>query len=66
MNGIETADIRPQRLDQGQVITDSESVEERPSRLTAWPSMSPLPTIPTPRAPRAPYNADRNPPHHLI
>jgi hypothetical protein len=31
MSGIKTADMRPHTLDQGQLTTDSESVEELPS-----------------------------------
>jgi len=46
MSGIEAADMRPHTLDQGQITTDSESVEDLPSLPShTWPSKSPLPTI---------------------
>jgi hypothetical protein len=34
MSGTETADIRPQALDQGRLSSDSESVEDLPSLLS--------------------------------
>jgi hypothetical protein len=51
MSGIETVDMRPHTLDQGQLTIDFESREE--------PSKSPLSTRSTLRARRAQYNANR-------
>jgi hypothetical protein len=44
MSGIETADMNPHTLDQGQLrlTTDSKSVEDLPSLLHTWPSRPPL------------------------
>jgi hypothetical protein len=62
MSGIETADMRSSHtLDQGQLTTDSESVEELPSlpSYLALQVSASYYSRSTLRAPRAQYNANQ-------